>query len=224
MSLSYTGEDAHQRRSATLAAEANHRIANSLAAIAGIVRLEASDPKRVQHLRSPSEVRNFLAEISLRIDTAAELHRLLALSDHGSDIDLSNYLLKIVGSVVAANAFANGAEIDHCLGENCALPSDQALAVGLIVAELVTNSLKYAHPAGVRGKISVRCEPVADGLTIEVADDGVGLPEGFDPETAPSLGFRLMRALSRQLGANLTFDSDMGLTARLTTGCGRSRD
>ena len=222
MSLSFDPEEFHERRSVTLVSEANHRIANSLAAIAGIVRLEASDPQRVQHLRSPAEVRNFLAEIGLRIENAAQLHRLLAESDHGSEVDLSDFLLKIAGLILASNAWSGRVTLDHDLTAGCAVPSNQALAIGLIVAELMTNSLKYAHPAGVGGKISLTCAPAHGGAAITVADDGVGLPEGFDTEAAASLGFRLMRALSRQLKAKMAFDHDeLGLTVRLTTGSAR---
>jgi len=201
----------------TLLHEAHHRIANNLAAIAAVVRLQADDDATVQRLRTPAEIRHLLAEVSGRIETAAELHRLLAQAEHAADLRLSEYLLLVASSILVSNATPQSAVLETDLDPYCLLPPDQGLAVALIVAELVTNAVKYAHPAGVRGKILLMCRQRDGGVVIEVADDGVGLPEGFNPEAATSLGFRLMHSLARQLGASLTFDEQgLGLRARLT--------
>jgi two-component sensor histidine kinase len=94
--------------------------------------------------------------------------------------------------------------------------ADQATPVALIVSELVTNALKYAHPTGVAGRIQVSCRSVGGGLVVEVTDDGVGLSETFDPHTDGGLGFRVVRGLARQLGAKLVYESGgIGLTVRL---------
>jgi len=96
-------------------------------------------------------------------------------------------------------------------------PSDSVATAGLIVVEAVKNAVKYAHPAGVHGKIEVRCARGADSsVRIDVVDDGVGLPEGFDPATDGGFGFELMRELSGKLGATLTFVStSLGLRVEL---------
>jgi two-component sensor histidine kinase len=73
----------------------------------------------------------------------------------------------------------------------------------------VTNAIKYAHPAGVAGQIRLACRRRSNGhLTIEISDDGVGLPEGLDPMQQGHLGFRLVRSLAKQLGAAIEFRSD----------------
>jgi two-component sensor histidine kinase len=96
---------------------------------------------------------------------------------------------------------------------------DQATPVALIVSELVTNALKYAHPAGVAGRILVSCRLTGAGLVVEVTDDGVGLSEDFDPHSDGGLGFRVVRGLARQLGADLVYESsDIGLIVRLVLG------
>jgi PAS domain S-box-containing protein len=83
--------------------------------------------------------------------------------------------------------------------------------------EAVTNAIKYSHPTGVPGKITVQCQRDDEGrITIDVTDDGVGLPENFDPELDGSVGFRMMRALSERLEAALTFtSSSLGLGVSL---------
>jgi PAS domain S-box-containing protein len=80
--------------------------------------------------------------------------------------------------------------------------------IGLIVGEAVRNAIKYSHPTGVAGRIIVRCQQDDRGrITIDVTDDGVGLPENFDPKSDGGVGFRMMRALSERLEAGLTFES-----------------
>ena len=101
--------------------------------------------------------------------------------------------------------------------DDCAMTSDEAAVIGLIVSEAVTNAIKYAHPTGVPGKITVECrQDHKGGITIDVTDDGVGLPENFDPESDGNVGFRMMRALSERLEAALAFkSSSLGLGVSL---------
>ena len=93
-----------------------------------------------------------------------------------------------------------------------------ASPVALIVSELITNAIKHAHPAGAPGRIVVRCGAnLAGCVYVEVEDDGVGLPENFDPWRDGGLGFEIVRGLSQQLGAKLLFDAEgIGLRVRLT--------
>jgi PAS domain S-box-containing protein len=100
----------------------------------------------------------------------------------------------------------DGLVLSHC-----------ASSLALIVSEAVINAIKHAHPTGVPGAIGVDCKRDTDSaLLVEVADDGVGLPEGFDPTSDGGFGFRVMRAQSEQLGATLTFEStSLGLRMQL---------
>ena len=101
--------------------------------------------------------------------------------------------------------------------DDCAVTSDQAAVIGLIVGEAVTNAIKYSHPTGVPGKITLQCQQDDRGwITIDVTDDGVGFPEGFDPKSDGNVGFRMMRALSERLEAVLAFESSsLGLGVSL---------
>jgi PAS domain S-box-containing protein len=101
--------------------------------------------------------------------------------------------------------------------DDCAVSSDEATMIGLIVGEAVSNAIKYSHPTGVAGRINVRCQQDDRGrITIDITDDGVGLPENFDPKSDGGVGFRMMRALSEKLEAGLTFEStSLGLGVSL---------
>jgi two-component sensor histidine kinase len=153
----------------------------------------------------------------LRIDTIGRLHRLLTENDGEGTVDLFAYLHEIADAAIFALSMKGHAEILFDLEPNCAVQAKQATAVGLVIGEAITNAVKYSHPTGVPGKIVITSRRIRDhGLVIEVADDGVGLPEGFDPHTSESTGVALMRALANQLSARLGFEQrPIGLSVRL---------
>lgn len=207
--------------------EAQHRIANNLALIAGYTRLQATRLNKAGQPLSAREACIVLEEVAARIETVGELHRLLsAAPSHGlgashGGIDLGRFLAKLCGGLKETLSFAGETAITYRDSGGCLVRADQATPVALIVSELVTNALKYAHPSGVAGRIVVSCRPAGDGLTVEVSDDGVGLSEDFDPSADGGLGFRVVRGLARQLGAGLVYEATgLGLTVRLTLGAG----
>jgi PAS domain S-box-containing protein len=99
----------------------------------------------------------------------------------------------------------------------CEVLSEPAILICLIVKEAVANAIRYSHPAGVAGIIKITCERNYDGaLSVEVLDDGVGLPEDFDPAKDGGPGLQLIYAVARGLGARLEFEStSLGLGLRL---------
>jgi two-component sensor histidine kinase len=169
------------------------------------------------NLIDSEEVRNLLADRGGRIDAVARLHRRLAENPAEETIELGDHLRDISAAVVAALAGNDDVRL-HCACDGpCAVPPERALSVGFIVVELVTNAVKYAHPTGVAGEIKVACTQAADGtVTVEVSDDGVGLPEGMDPMKSDSPGLRIVRSLAAQLGARVGFVHDaLGLSCVL---------
>jgi two-component sensor histidine kinase len=193
--------------------EAHHRIANNLALIAGFVRLQASKVAKDKQALSAAEACLLLEEVEVRIQTVGRLHHLLSANAGDGQVDLGEYLraaCDILSESVCLNRFV---ELT-CDARPCTFPPESAALLGLIIAELVTNAVKYAHPAGVHGRIAVRCRRTSqDTLILTVADDGVGLPDGFDARTGGGLGMRVVRSLADQLGAVLDFDSGpLGLT------------
>jgi two-component sensor histidine kinase len=180
-------------------AEANHRIANNLALIAGLMRFQAT--RLPQDPSLPTEnVRSLLQKMSARIDAVGRLHRLLTEGNGHAAVDLSKYLHEIADAAMCSLSRKDQTEIWIDLDPNCVVSARQAIAVGLVVGEAITNALKYSHPTGAP----------------EVADDGVGLPEDFDPNTSESTGMVLMRNLAEQLSARLEFEQPpIGLCVRL---------
>jgi two-component sensor histidine kinase len=149
---------------------------------------------------------------SYRRDGAGRLHRTSRDGHHS--VDLSKFLREIATSSLSAG---DQTELLFDLKADGEISIRRADAVALVVSEAITNALKYAHPTGVPGKICVASSHNKDqGLVIEVADDGVGLPEGFDPLTAKSAGTRLMRRCAADVSGRLEFaQPPIGLCIRL---------
>jgi two-component sensor histidine kinase len=197
-----------------LADEANHRIANHLAMLAALGRLQAKGLGRTPIALSGKEVQRLLEDFAGRLETVAEIHRLLAHRPGGAPVDVAEYLDRISQGLVSSLTANSQTSVQCRFPMRLVLPAEQAVALGLIVSELITNALKYAHPAGVAGAIAIEASTDHDGtIAIEVGDDGVGLPDDIDPLQSQSLGFRTVRLLAMQLGASVSFhDHGLGLS------------
>jgi two-component sensor histidine kinase len=198
-------------------AEANHRIANNLAVVAALVRMQSAEVHKAGSSLSAEAVSSMLAEVSSRIDTVCQFHRLLACQ-YVDAVALPAYLGDVAEAALTAMAGVGKLDLDLSGDPDCMVPATQALRIGLIVGELVVNAVKYAHPAaGVTGKVQVGCHVDDNGqVVISVADDGVGFPEGYDPHKDGGLGMRIVRSLASQLSATLSFRSTcLGLTTTL---------
>ena len=198
-------------------AEADHRIANNLASLSGVIRLQRNAISRSSEQTFTTEqVCMLLDDIGARIEVTAKLHKSLALATNGNGVNLGDFLQEIsemIGTLGAPGKM--DVTIDHCCDGH--IDPRHALHAGLITAELLTNASKYAHPTGVVVKVHVCCETKDDGsFMVEVTDDGVGFPENFDPATDGGLGFQLMRALANGLNAELQFEyGGIGVCGRL---------
>ena len=197
--------------------EAHHRVSNSLALVAGLVRMHARDIAKRDDPASLESVKVLLEEVGLRIEAVGRLHRRLALIDGPANIDLAAYLHDIAKAAISSLSLAGQAHLTFHSSGTCSILAHRALLAGLIVSELLMNAVKYAHPAGVVGKLHVACNHIGNGIVIDVVDDGVGFPEGFDPMTSVGLGFQLVRSLTNQLRGQIHFhDSGIGLHVTLS--------
>lgn len=187
--------------SSSLSREADHRIANSLTMISALVRTRAAKAMSAEDLHV------FLQEIADRIEAVAQLHRVIAHCGTEA-VPLRDYLQGIcerASQALAADqpAFSLDCSADHIVPPTVAMP------LGLIIAELFSNSLKYAHPAGLPVTIAISCSRSTDQrLTIAYEDDGVGFPEDFDSASDGHLGMQLIRLLGHQLDGTPQWVSD----------------
>jgi two-component sensor histidine kinase len=197
-------------------AEANHRIANNLSLISTMLSMRAREIEQRGIPMLPLAAAEHLLETGTKIQVIADLHRMLSAAGEGP-VDLGAYLERIGEAVIGS--LVRNQEIDYWteFDDGCACAADHASHLGLIVNELLINAIKYAHPAErVRGRIELGCRRGPGGLEVWVIDDGVGLPDGFDPHVSSGLGMRTMRAIARKIGARIEFDSScLGVAARV---------
>ena len=188
-----------------LVAEANHRIANSLTMLSSLVRRQAFELDGKRQF-TQSEVRRILDDLRGRVDTVGRFHRMLSGPSVDGPVEIGGYLHQLASHLVASLSSTEAITLHMTCELGCRLDPDRAFYLGLIACELVTNSIKYAHPTGVHGQIQIRCRREPQGIVIEISDDGVGLPEGFDIEREGGTGIELMRSLAEQIGATLAFE------------------
>lgn len=190
----------------TLFNELQHRVANNLAFIGGLLSVQQ---RRLAH--NP-EAAQALSEARHRFDMMSRIHR--RLHDPASaDVPLTDTLRTLCGDVIAAA----GQPQVRCQvqGPPITLDFDRTVTLSLLVVEVVTNALKHAFTAGQAGVVHITLDNAGPGrCALTIADDGGGLPEGFDAEAGDRLGFRILRGLARALGGRIEFRTQRSLDGR----------
>jgi two-component sensor histidine kinase len=194
--------------------EANHRISNHLALLASMVQIQANAVARGPETLTRQEAHELLLEAASKIIGVGNLHRRLAQQPAKGVVNLCDYLIESSTALVASLGLGNRVSLVHRLVATCNVTPEQAQQIGLMVSEIIMNAVKHAHPTGIPVQMQMVCRREDDGrMTIEVGDDGVGLPEGTEAAANQGVGFKLIRSLARTLNAELRIESDsMGLT------------
>lgn len=201
---------------ADLVREANHRIANQLALLTGMIQIQIDSLKRGPEQLSRQHVIDLLRHAAGRIVAVGHLHRRLA-SSSSEHLDLGPFLASSCTELMALLAMDDRLRVTENLSEGCRATAEQASVLCLVMNEVLVNALKYAHPDGSLLNMRLSCEAAAGHTVVEIADDGVGLPEGFDEERDGGVGFKLIRNLLRNIGATLDLQSSpQGLGFRIT--------
>ncbi len=183
--------------------EVHHRVKNNLQVISSILNLQSSYVKDKKTL-------NILRESQNRIKSMSFIHESLYRARDFSSLNFSEYIENLVRNLVQSYMLDHdnvNTELD--LGQH-ALSLDQAIPCGLIINELVSNSIKYAFPKGKEGMITVKLKEVENKLHFTVADNGIGLPENFNVEETDTLGLQLVYTLIDQLDGDIEVINDNG--------------
>lgn len=192
----------------TLLKELYHRVKNNLQLIISMFSLQ------IRALQD-TQAREALQEAAGRVRTMAMVHERLYQSRTLSSIALDAYVSELCEQLAGAASAAQRGIAVRVEAAPLEVGLDVAVPLGLLLNELVTNSLKHGFPDGRRGRIVVRAvceEDRGEGgagrtMRLSVADDGVGLPPGFDRTSAQTLGLKLVSALSGQLRADFAMDN-----------------
>jgi PAS domain S-box-containing protein len=193
--------------------EIHHRVKNNMQVVSSLLRLQSeavADPR----------VRDALAESQRRVRAMALLHEQLYKSSDLARIDFRQYVLSLASHLRRSSAPADLAVDIRVDVDGLVVKMDRAMPLGLVVSELVSNSLKHAFPpeAGAESRhvwIVARRES-RSGLTLTVGDDGVGMPDRVRLEDAPTMGLKLVRSFVEQLQGRLTVDRSRGTVVTIT--------
>lgn len=177
-----------------LYAELQHRVKNSLALIVSLLSLEAGSIE-------DEEAREPLEETQVRVRSIALLYEQLYRTRSVGDIDLGAYLAEVARSVIESSMSQRGLRLEtEC--ESFPISTDRAVPAGLLLHELVANSVKHAFPGRRTGRIKLSLGAEGGTVRLRLEDDGVGLRPGFDLESESGLGSLLITQLSAQLGGS----------------------
>jgi len=193
------------REKETLLTEVHHRIKNSIATVEASLMLQLES--------TPDDgAKAALRDAIARVGSMKAVYDALLVSGEYGELSTGDYIASLVRSIRGIFPGKDGVGIE-CELEDFSLPVKRAAALGAVLNELLTNSMKYAFVGLDRGRIDVRLARDADGISLTVKDDGIGLPDGFDPAATDSLGLTIVRLLTQQLGGILVLEDDGGVRA-----------
>ncbi|MEN4018039.1 MAG: histidine kinase N-terminal 7TM domain-containing protein [Methanobacterium sp.] len=183
--------------------EIHHRVKNNLMIIQSLLKLQSKYIKDENAL-------NIFRESQNRAKSMALIHQRLYQSGDLKKINFGNYTQDIVFNLFKSyttnsNQIKLNVDVDNAL-----LDVDTAIPLGLILNELVSNSLKHGFSEGRKGHLTVEFHLKDHEYRLIVSDDGTGIPEGLNYENADSLGLKLVYSLSDQIGAEVNLDTSRG--------------
>ena len=191
--------------------EIHHRVKNNLQTIAALLRLQA---RRLQS----DEARSALEESERRIRSIAVVHE--TLSRDASDVvpfdEIVRPLARLVEEASVGPDFGIRIEVEGNVGD---IPGELATPLAVVLNELMQNAVDHAFPPGrvralAEGRVKVSLSRVGEDIMVEVADDGVGLPPGFDLEESSGLGLSIVHTLvTSEMGGVLELRDDRGARA-----------
>lgn len=198
-----------------LVREANHRISNHLTLLTAMIQLQIDRLKRGPDQISREDAVGLLRKTAARVVAIGNLHRHFALSSDAL-IELGPFLSDTRAELLASLSMEDQIRVTENLSPHCRVTGEEASVLSLVMNEVIINALKYAHPDGLPVAVALSCEMAPDGILVEFADDGVGLPDGFDEAVDGGVGFKLIRSLLAKIGAVLDLQSSrLGLCFRI---------
>ena len=190
--------------------EVHHRVKNNLQVISSLLNLQS---RNIENERA----RNILKESRNRVRTMALIHEQLYRSQDPTRIPFGVYIRKLTGDLYHTYQVDSDQVTVNITAGPVPVGIDAAIPCGLIINELVSNSLKHAFPEGAPEEIFIAFEVDNEGkFVLTVSDNGVGIPDVLDLRKAESLGMQLVSSLVDQLGATVEIDCSRGARFTIT--------
>ena len=184
----------------TLLQEVHHRVKNNLQVISSLLHMQARSTRD----QTTAEA---LRECQSRVLSMALIYDRLNRTDQIERIDFGEYMRALVDEMFASSELHGGRITSKIEAPPMILSIDQAIPLGLLINELVTNALKHAYPDGASGEVTIELNETLPGRArLRIADQGIGLPQGLERHNSKSLGLSLVEALAKQLGGALEIE------------------
>ena len=185
--------------------EIHHRVKNNLQIISSLLRLQSESIKSRKYLR-------VFQDAWSRIESMSLIHEELYQARDLSQVNLMDYIQGLAAKLFHSYGVDQDRIQLHLNIQQIELNIDAGVICGLIINELLTNSLKYAFPAGRSGSLSVSLQQDQTQIQLQVRDDGIGIPSDFDWAETDSLGLQLVATLTEQLEGTIELDRVAGTT------------
>lgn len=188
--------------------EIHHRVKNNLQLVSSLLSIQARSIEDENALAAVQESRN-------RVKSMALIHQNLYQEDNLTGIDIADYVDKLVPGLVGSYQTGTTQITWKADIEPLRLDLDTAIPIGLILNELITNSLKHAFDQLAQGEVQIEIARKGECLRLKVADNGKGM-EGFDWDTPrASYGMKMLRAFAEKLKAKLVVNAEHGTEVSL---------
>jgi len=193
-----------------LLAELHHRVKNNLAIISGLLSLQ-------EDATSNMEARQIISDSKTRIMSMALVHKMLYENNELKSIDLGKYTSELIYELFYSYNLLKRVTVNEDF-DPIFIPVNKTIPLGLILNEVVTNSIKYAFKSVQKenGIFDVRIKINDNNVKLVVKDNGLGFPKNFnDEEDTQSLGIYLIKTLAEQIDGNVRFSNDNGAKIEL---------
>jgi PAS domain S-box-containing protein len=189
--------------------EIHHRVKNNMQIISSLLNLQ------IQYV-DEKETANVLIESQNRVKSMAMIHEELYKSEDLTHINFMDYIQSLVSNLFYSYNVKNNRITSTFEIENVNLNIETAVPCGLIISELISNSLKYAFPNEMKGNIHIKLKSVNDKYELIISDNGIGLPTDFDFNKLESLGLLLVNKLIEQIDGKITINKSHPTQFKIT--------
>lgn len=187
--------------------ETHHRIKNNFATIVSLLNLQCNS------VTNP-EIQSALQDAIGRVNSMQVLYEKLLLTDDYRETSIKQYLMNLIDEIM--QIFPGNAEIKiESQIDDFQLDPKRMVPIGIIINELLTNTMKYAFSGKTSGSIEVTLKEDNGDVTLSIQDNGNGLPDGFDIDTQKGFGLMLVKMLCQQLGGSFNIENQNGTRCTL---------
>lgn len=185
--------------------ELHHRVKNNMQIISSLLNLQS------QHIKDKRDLKIFKSS-QTRVKTMSLIHEELYSSQDFSHIHLSKYIRNLTKELLTSNIGDPGRVQLTVNVEEIKMELETAIPLGLLINEIVANSVNHAFPNHRKGEIIVDLKRDGDAFVLKISDDGIGIPKKTDFEKAETLGFQLIKNLVNQLDGEIKMQTNHGTT------------